>query len=158
MENFSENDNFNELVAIKTVTGEKYSKIKTLNEDIFNILLEQVGDNDRKTEIEKKTSDEFDLKYRINLFQIESFMTKNSFSETAENNSREVHPNISAAAFVKPPTMHCVKSVQIRSFFWSAFSRIRTEYGEIRSISPYLFPKRENTDQKKLRIWTLFTQ
>ena len=148
MENFSENDNFNELVAIKTVTGEKYSKIKTLNEDIFNILLEQVGDNDRKTEIEEKTSDEFDLKYRINLFQIESFMTKNSFSETAENNSREVHPNISAAAFVKPPTMHCVKSVQIRSFFWSAFSRIRTEYGEIRSISPYLVPIRENTDQK----------
>ena len=26
---------------------------------------------------------------------------------------------------------HCVKSVQIRSFFWSVFSHIRTEYGEI---------------------------
>ena len=26
---------------------------------------------------------------------------------------------------------HCVKSVQIRSFFWSVFSRIWTEYGEI---------------------------
>ena len=38
MENFSENDNFNELLAIKTVTGEKYSKIKTLNEDILIIL------------------------------------------------------------------------------------------------------------------------
>ena len=25
----------------------------------------------------------------------------------------------------------CVKSVQIRSFFWSVFSLIRTEYGEI---------------------------
>ena len=35
---------------------------------------------------------------------------------------------------------HCVKSVKIRSFFWSVFSLIRTEYGEIRSI------------------WTLFTQ
>ena len=35
---------------------------------------------------------------------------------------------------------HCVKSVQIRSFFWSVFSRIRTEYREI------------------LRIWTLFRQ
>ena len=32
---------------------------------------------------------------------------------------------------------HCVKSVQIRSFLWSVFSC---------------------TDQKKLRIWTLFTQ
>ena len=48
MENFPENDNFNELLATKTVRGEKYSKIKTLNKDILNILLEQEGDNDRK--------------------------------------------------------------------------------------------------------------
>ena len=33
---------------------------------------------------------------------------------------------------------HCVKSVQIRSFFWSVFFRIWTEYGEILRISPYL--------------------
>ena len=44
-----------------------------------------------------------------------------------------------------------VKSVQIRSFFWSVFSRIQTEYGEILRM-------RENMDQKKLSIWTLFTQ
>ena len=31
---------------------------------------------------------------------------------------------------------HCVKSVQIRSNFWSVFSRIRTEYGP--EITPYL--------------------
>ena len=37
---------------------------------------------------------------------------------------------------------HCVKSVQILSFFWSVFSCIWTE----------------NLDQKKLRIWTFFTQ
>ena len=53
---------------------------------------------------------------------------------------------------------HCVESVQTRSFFWSVFSLIRTEYREIRSISPYSVRMRENTDQKKLRIWTLFTQ
>ena len=52
---------------------------------------------------------------------------------------------------------HYVKSVQIRSFFWSVFSRIRTEYEEI-LISPYLVRMQENTDQKKLRIWTLSTQ
>ena len=28
-----------------------------------------------------------------------------------------------------------MESVQIQSFFWSVFSRIRTEYGEIRSVS-----------------------
>ena len=44
---------------------------------------------------------------------------------------------------------HCVKSVQMRSFFWSVFSSIRAEYGKMRC---------RNTDQKKLRIWTLFTQ
>ena len=31
--------------------------------------------------------------------------------------------------------------------FWSVFSRIRTEYGEILRISPYLVRMRENTDQ-----------
>ena len=31
--------------------------------------------------------------------------------------------------------------------FWSAFSHIRTEYGEIRSISPYSVQMRENADQ-----------
>ena len=44
---------------------------------------------------------------------------------------------------------HCVKSVQIRSFFWSVFSRIRTEYREIRSISPYSAQMWENKDHKK---------
>ena len=51
-----------------------------------------------------------------------------------------------------------VKRVQILSFFWSVFSRIGTEYEEIWSISPYSIRMRKNTDQKKPRIWTLFTQ
>ena len=33
-------------------------------------------------------------------------------------------------------------------FCWSAFSRIRTEYGEILCISPYSVRMREKTDQK----------
>ena len=40
-------------------------------------------------------------------------------------------------------------------FFWSVFSRIWTEYEEVRGISPYSVQMRENTGQKKLRIWTL---
>ena len=43
-------------------------------------------------------------------------------------------------------------------FFLSVFSRIWTEYGNLGSKSPYSVQIRENTDQKKLRIWTLFTQ
>ena len=42
---------------------------------------------------------------------------------------------------------HCISSVQIRSFFWSVFSRIRNEYGDLRSKSPYSVRMRENTDQ-----------
>ena len=44
-------------------------------------------------------------------------------------------------------SLHCVESVQIRSFFRSVFSRIRTEYGEILRISPYSVQMRENADQ-----------
>ena len=32
---------------------------------------------------------------------------------------------------------HCVKSIHIRSYFWSAFSCIRTEYGDLLRKSPY---------------------
>ena len=43
-------------------------------------------------------------------------------------------------------------------FFWSVFSRIGTEYWEILRISRYSVRMRENTDQKKFRIRTLYTQ
>ena len=43
---------------------------------------------------------------------------------------------------------HCVKSVQIRSYFWSAFFCIRIEYGDLRSKSPYSIQIQENADQK----------
>ena len=51
-----------------------------------------------------------------------------------------------------------MKSVQIGSFSWSVFPGIRTEYGDLWSKYPYSFRIQENTDQEKLRIWTLFTQ
>ena len=52
---------------------------------------------------------------------------------------------------------HRVKRVQIRSFFCSGFSVIRTEYGDLRNKSLYSVQIRKNTNRKKLRIWTLFT-
>ena len=54
--------------------------------------------------------------------------------------------------------IHCVKSVQIRSLFWSVISRIWNEYGDLPSKFRYSVRIRGNTDQKNLRIWTLFTQ
>ena len=53
---------------------------------------------------------------------------------------------------------HCVKSVQIWSFFWPVFSCIRTGYRALRSKSSYSVWIQENMDQQKLRIWTPFTQ
>ena len=52
---------------------------------------------------------------------------------------------------------HCVVSAQIRSFLWFLFFRIWTKYGQL-LISSYSVWIRENTDQKKLRIWIPFTQ
>ena len=54
--------------------------------------------------------------------------------------------------------LYCAKSVQIRSFFWSIFSYIWSEYRDLLSKSPYSVQIQENTDLKKLRISTLFTQ
>ena len=39
------------------------------------------------------------------------------------------------------------KKCPYSELFWSAFSRIRTEYGEILRISPYSVQMRENPDQ-----------
>ena len=48
-----------------------------------------------------------------------------------------------------------MKSVQIWSFFWSAFSCIRAEYGDLLRKSPYSVQVQEIQTRKKLRIWTL---
>ena len=53
---------------------------------------------------------------------------------------------------------HDLESDQIRSFFLTAFPRIWTECGGLLQNSPHSVQIRENTDQKKLRIWTLFVQ
>ena len=53
--------------------------------------------------------------------------------------------------------IHCVKSVQTRSFFWSVFSRIRTEYRDLRSKSPYSSRILENADQKKNSVFGHFS-
>ena len=42
---------------------------------------------------------------------------------------------------------HCVKSVQIRSCFWSVFSCIRTKYGDLQCRSRCLAHQQKKTDQ-----------
>ena len=56
-------------------------------------------------------------------------------------------------ALIKSLCSHLIMTYPLRKkcphseLFCSVFSRIRTEYGEIRSISPYSVRMRENTDQ-----------
>ena len=45
-----------------------------------------------------------------------------------------IHPSSTTRSSESKAGLHCLKSLQIRSYFWSLFPRIRTEYGEIRSI------------------------
>ena len=47
----------------------------------------------------------------------------------------------------KPQLNTLRKKCPYSELFWSAFSRIRSEYGEILGISPYSVRVRENTDQ-----------
>ena len=86
------------------------------------MLLEQEGNNDREIETEEKTSDEFDLKYRMNFIQI-GFMTINSFSEIAENNSREVRPRTSGPTFMKL-WWQTRKLAYIHRFIWVCDSMV----------------------------------
>ena len=44
------------------------------------------------------------------------------------------------ANFITYQKKNCVKTVQIRSFFWAVFSCIRTECGDLLRKSPYFSP------------------
>ena len=50
--------------------------------------------------------------------------------------------------------MHCVKSVQIRSFCWSVFSLIQSEYGEIRTRKNSVFGHFSRSDGNT-SLWSL---
>ena len=60
-----------------------------------------------------------------------------------KNTDFEEHMQMAASTI-----SHYVKSVQIRSYFWSVFSCIRTKYGDLLCKSPYWVRKQENMYQK----------
>ena len=51
---------------------------------------------------------------------------------------------------------HCIKSAQIRSFFWSVFSCIRTDYGDLLRKSSYSVRIQENMVLKKILYLVTF--
>ena len=53
------------------------------------------------------------------------------------------------AGFIRPVLYEALREkCPYSEFFWSVFSRIRTDYREIQNISPYSVQIWENTDQK----------
>ena len=78
----------------------------------------------------------------VNLLHIfRALFLKNASASTS---SREGHWDCNSQLI----GWHSVKSVQIRSSFWSVFSCIRTEYGDLRSNSKYSVRIQKNTDHK----------
>ena len=76
-------------------------------------------------------------------------------TEKLDLNYFNIPHKISTICLVRIPCiLRCLKSDQVRSFFWSVFSRIRTEYAVFLRIQSECGKIRT---RKKLRIWTLFT-
>ena len=55
--------------------------------------------------------------------------------------------------FAKSRYLHCVKSVQIRSFFWSVFYCIRTEYRKIRTRNNSVFGHISRSDTENYYVY-----
>ena len=86
------------------------------------------------------------------------FVKSNSFPSTMKSLKQPLNPRINLFLTVfgnlgAPPRNKIEKNVSLREkcpyseFFWSVFSSILSQYGEIR-ISPYSDRMWENTDQK----------
>ena len=62
-----------------------------------------------------------------------------SFSNFGKTQKQRLPTNINPQSLTLSQYIHCVKSVQIRSFFYSAFSCIWTEYKKTRAIENSVF-------------------
>ena len=68
-----------------------------------------------------------------------------AFEDIPYNSENEFHNLYTKASSIAKRALR--KKCPYSELFWSVFSRIRTEYGEILCISPYSVRMRENTDQ-----------
>ena len=80
------------------------------------------------------------MKVEINTFL---YSPAQSYSQDPRKHLRQGAVKYRCKAFY----LRCLRAPLLRERYY-VFSRIRTEYGEIRSISPYPLRIRENTDQK----------
>ena len=89
--------------------------------------------------------------HRVHFFKVYPFVS--FFPTVFLNRSKLKYGPMKLKAYEKFIRMIELGAISLRKMFsyselfWSAFSRIRTEYGEIRSISPYSVQMGENADQ-----------
>ena len=81
--------------------------------------------------------------FKDNCFEEHLRMTVSAAAEY-----RKVLGTLTRNGLIKWPNHYTCEKCPCSEFLWSAFSRIRTEYGRIVRISPYLVRMRGNTDQK----------
>ena len=111
----------------------------------------------KKRVLDKEIAGESDDEERIDLFM--EYYRPSELTEF-DNLYQKIMPTSTKLVFLQclQNLLHLMKESLCEmcpntEFFWSVFSRIRTEYREIRNISPYSVRMRENTVQEKLRIW-----
>ena len=64
--------------------------------------------------------------------------------------------NLWSGFLIRNKEYHCVKIVHIRSIFWSLFSCIRIEYGDLWGKFAYSVRIQETTDQKTSYLDTFY--
>ena len=100
------------------------------------------------------------ISFNVNVKKCNYLLLQNKMSLDTPFHPKNVNQHYMSAWSKKMKlsfTEDCMKSVQMRTFFWSLFSSIRTEYAHLRNTSPFSVQIQENTDHKKLHIRTLFT-
>ena len=68
------------------------------------------------------------------------------------SSARTLIVDVQTSILIKTFNLHCVKSVQIWSYFWSVFSCIRTEYGNLLSLRNGFF----GDDLKATKVIPMF--
>ena len=89
---------------------------------------------------------------KIKVFMVPLNVTSGKFFRSVLTHNKEIRKKCSLRLQALREKCPNTEFFLVRIFPHSA------EYGEILLISPHLVWIRENTDHKKLRVWTLFTQ
>ena len=116
---FTENDNFNELLAIKDVNSTKFQKITKLNDDILNAIIARDTDNEKEIEDEEHFADQFNLKFKTNMIIIDNFV-----SDDVNSQKTVIDFNVSTPTYqkniVKLPSLN-IKTFNGEPENWQTF-------------------------------------